>query len=630
MAVLFIKTAPPTIYLGDSGELASAAVTLGIGHPPGYPLFTMAGKLFTVFLPGDVGYRLNLAASFYAVIVLILFYCFLSSLLSFAGRRNNTAALLAAFCFAVSPVFWFNAMTAKGGIYMLAYVFSFAAAFSAVKFLQRRDSRFFYLGMFAAGFMISCHYTTALLSVLCCAVLLGSLPRGNSGRALRGAAFFAISFLTPFLYLFIRAGSADITWAGLDSEGTVLGHIFRDVYSSDGGPPFSGTALVFKFKEYFLSYASGLSFMALFGAAGWFVLFRAGRRLFAAVFGFFFIQAAALFIMTGNSPTPLAVYVNRPFYMLNDAAVLTAAAFAVSALSFESVKRFRTGRMLVYMLFIPVLFMASAGFRENNHSRSFLAYDHGLNILKTAGNGNVVFLRADVDAFSVHYLKKVKKLWEGVRAYDKSGNVLDTAVYKNIRRKDGWMTRADADKIEAAIREQNPGKTFYIGRFMPAGEGVQTASYGMLYEAGGAGSSGSGLMSMVSLRDYFINPNADYFHRQLMASYFVKKAEQAVRAGDRAGFEFYKNRALETGFDSAPVKKSVASVYFHDAADIDSALKYLEEGAHMDPYDFAALGLIMNIYAERRDRERFLYWLRFYADREWDRGKREAARRELN
>ena len=49
---LYIITSPPTIYFGDSGELAAAAYNLGIGHPPGYPLFTLMEKLFSLIPAG--------------------------------------------------------------------------------------------------------------------------------------------------------------------------------------------------------------------------------------------------------------------------------------------------------------------------------------------------------------------------------------------------------------------------------------------------------------------------------------------------------------------------------------------------------------------------------------------------
>lgn len=49
--------------LGDSGELIISAYQLSIAHPPGYPLFTILGKIFT-FLPfGSVAWRVNLMSA---------------------------------------------------------------------------------------------------------------------------------------------------------------------------------------------------------------------------------------------------------------------------------------------------------------------------------------------------------------------------------------------------------------------------------------------------------------------------------------------------------------------------------------------------------------------------------------
>ncbi|MCX7697964.1 MAG: DUF2723 domain-containing protein, partial [Candidatus Goldbacteria bacterium] len=57
--IIFIYIIPPTINLGDSGEIASAAYNLSIGHPPGYPIFLLFGKIAT-FLPlGDIAFRIN-------------------------------------------------------------------------------------------------------------------------------------------------------------------------------------------------------------------------------------------------------------------------------------------------------------------------------------------------------------------------------------------------------------------------------------------------------------------------------------------------------------------------------------------------------------------------------------------
>ncbi len=58
---VYVRTACRTVYVGDSGELAAAVHTLGVAHPPGYPLYVLTGKLFSVLLPfGRPVWRLNL------------------------------------------------------------------------------------------------------------------------------------------------------------------------------------------------------------------------------------------------------------------------------------------------------------------------------------------------------------------------------------------------------------------------------------------------------------------------------------------------------------------------------------------------------------------------------------------
>ena len=40
---VYLATVAPSVPPGDSGNLIVAAATLGIAHPPGYPLFAMLG-----------------------------------------------------------------------------------------------------------------------------------------------------------------------------------------------------------------------------------------------------------------------------------------------------------------------------------------------------------------------------------------------------------------------------------------------------------------------------------------------------------------------------------------------------------------------------------------------------------
>src|SRR4051794_26172736 len=59
--LVYLRTMCRTIYVGDSGELAAAVHVLGIPHPPGYPLYVLLGKLFSMLVPiGKPALRLNI------------------------------------------------------------------------------------------------------------------------------------------------------------------------------------------------------------------------------------------------------------------------------------------------------------------------------------------------------------------------------------------------------------------------------------------------------------------------------------------------------------------------------------------------------------------------------------------
>lgn len=81
---VYLLTLCPTVYVGDSGELIAAAYTLGIPHPPGYPLFTILGKIFITLIPiGSIAYRVNLLSAFFASATVTMLYIFLNKVIRY-------------------------------------------------------------------------------------------------------------------------------------------------------------------------------------------------------------------------------------------------------------------------------------------------------------------------------------------------------------------------------------------------------------------------------------------------------------------------------------------------------------------------------------------------------------------
>jgi len=50
---LYLNWLTPGIGLEDSGEFATAATTLSLTHPPGYPLYLLLGRLFILVPAGS-------------------------------------------------------------------------------------------------------------------------------------------------------------------------------------------------------------------------------------------------------------------------------------------------------------------------------------------------------------------------------------------------------------------------------------------------------------------------------------------------------------------------------------------------------------------------------------------------
>jgi len=64
LLALYVATLAPSIMGGDSGELTASALTGGVPHPPGYPLFALLARLFAALPLGhSPAWRVNLLSA---------------------------------------------------------------------------------------------------------------------------------------------------------------------------------------------------------------------------------------------------------------------------------------------------------------------------------------------------------------------------------------------------------------------------------------------------------------------------------------------------------------------------------------------------------------------------------------
>ena len=124
--VVYVRTMCPTIYVGDSGELAAAVHVVGIPHPPGYPLYVLLGKLFSVLIPvGTPAFRLNLFSAVCSSLS-VTFLCLTLSTLRFPWYVAAAVSLTWAF----SASLWSQSGIAR--VYALGALVSSLASFFVV------------------------------------------------------------------------------------------------------------------------------------------------------------------------------------------------------------------------------------------------------------------------------------------------------------------------------------------------------------------------------------------------------------------------------------------------------------------------------------------------------------------
>ncbi len=149
--ITYALTVERTVSLWDCGEFIAASYKLEIPHPPGTPLFLLAGRLFSLFAPAKewVALSINMvsvvASSF---TVLILFH----SILILAKRFYKPditsslkeiilliAATVGSLSFAFSDSFWFNATEAE--VYALSCLFTALVFWAMLKWLEQDNER---------------------------------------------------------------------------------------------------------------------------------------------------------------------------------------------------------------------------------------------------------------------------------------------------------------------------------------------------------------------------------------------------------------------------------------------------------------------------------------------------------
>jgi hypothetical protein len=208
----------PTVYYWDSAELAVASYVLGIPHPPGFPLYVVIGRLFTLLPFADIGFRLNLfSVVACAATVFVLSLTVSSLLVGIKDRRPSNFGRIITSGFLLAMVLCFSSMTQA--VRAEVYYPNLLIIATALYFLVRSDeetalrNRTAVLAFFLLGLGTGIHHLTLLLTIPGMLLLARSKCGEMGFKRLMMLSFSFIAGASIYLFIPIRfSAGAEYCW----------------------------------------------------------------------------------------------------------------------------------------------------------------------------------------------------------------------------------------------------------------------------------------------------------------------------------------------------------------------------------------------------------------------------------
>ncbi len=403
--ICILKVAP-CFNADDSPETTVAFSTLGIQHPPGYPLNTLVGKIFTLIPVGDVMFRSNLMSMFFLFAACIFLFFFLKKNINF-GRNKEFEdyffAFLAVVFFISGHTTFFQATFAKGSIYSMNAFFVTAILFFAAG--KGNNIKNFYITLFLYGLSLGNHWQsmTVLFPAFLIYLFWGAKKLPN-GALFTGLVFF---FFGASIYIFaaIRSNTAPVyAWGHIKNVDDFIWLVSRSQYAgAEGRHSFSDTINLLRYyftefigREYPL-------FVAALSVPGIYFLLKNSKRECMVFLTAYLSIIVSIFIFA--TPPESMTWLIKPYLVSSNIflSVFMAAGICFFIRMATNIKRIFAYPIIV--VFILTIFCIEAP----NNSHYMIGYDYSENIIKSMHENSIIFVEQDMNIGSVLYQSFIKK-----------------------------------------------------------------------------------------------------------------------------------------------------------------------------------------------------------------------------
>jgi hypothetical protein len=415
---LYAASAPHTVALEDDALFILSSYFLGIAHPPGYPLFTLIGHLFSLLPFGSVAYRVHLVSA--------LFGALSGAALWLCARQlslGRLSAHVAAFALGLSPVFWSQSIIAE--VYTLNAFFFLVLVYLGLK--SRPPLPWLAL---IFGLSLSNHWPLMLLVAPAFAVLLWPMREEIVRRAALLGGLVALG-LAPYAWLVYRSlAPLPISFYGpLETLADMWHFVSRAGYAEVDRSPAADWLDRVKFFRFFAGELV-LQFALLgtaLAAAGFAVQWRRlGRRIGAFLTVAFLMPSAVLLLLLGFDYSAIAKHVFHvyplPAYAVAALWAGLGFAWAAERCALRPVAAAGAAGALLVLVF-------AAGARTNVFTDHDWGARYARTLLAVFPENAVVFARGEADLAPLAYFHMIENVRPDITLFQTKGLVLGNRLF---------------------------------------------------------------------------------------------------------------------------------------------------------------------------------------------------------
>jgi len=409
---LYWTTAARDIVVGDTPEYIVAAITLGIPHGPGYPLFTMLGHAFSLLPVGPLPFRVNLSSAVCGAITVGIVY-----FTAFRLTRHRLLSAGAALVLGSNPLFWRWSLVAE--VFSLNNLLAAAFVFLLVLWQERPErTRFLVAAALLSGLALTNQQTFVLFGPAVIFMLWQKRILLLARPSIIVACLIALLLgLLPYVYVpWAAARNPVLNWQGVAS----LPDFFKLVLRKHCGTaqlvcmgPYQGGSAI----ERLLAFGASFSLLnGILFILGMIQAYHNQNRYFWFVL-LAFLFAGPVFVAYANinlslSPT---LFVFERFFLLSHVIIAPLLAFGLQFVANRLaalVPKLRPYALLVATAAVLVIALASVltNYAELDQSKNHVARRIGEDILSTTKPGTLLLAAGDEVVLPLLYLQTVERL----------------------------------------------------------------------------------------------------------------------------------------------------------------------------------------------------------------------------